>query len=56
MKSLNEIGTFNPQVYKGYLITFNGLHNMYFVTKDRINIYSNPSLADVRLNIDLIAD
>ena len=56
MKSLNELGTFNPQVYKGYLITFNDLHNMYYVTKQEHNVYSNPSLADVRLNIDLIAD
>lgn len=56
MKSLNELGTFNPQAYKGYLITFNALHNMYYVAKEGFNIYSNPSLADVRLNIDLIAD
>jgi hypothetical protein len=54
MKTLNELGAFNTQSYKGYLITFNDLHNMYFVSKDGHNIYSNPSLADVRLNIDLI--
>jgi hypothetical protein len=56
MKSLRELGTFNPQSYKGYLIKFSGIHNLYYVTKDGINIYSNPSLSDVRLNIDLIAD
>jgi len=56
MKTLNEFGSFNTQSYKGYLITFNDIHNKYYVAKGGHNIYSNPSLADVRLNIDLIAD
>ena len=41
MKTLNELGTFESQSYKGYLITFNGLHNIYYALKDGITIYSN---------------
>ena len=54
MKTLNELGTFAAQSYKGYLITFNDLHNMYYVAKDGHNIYSNASLANVKSNIDLL--
>lgn len=56
MKTLNELGTFTTQSYKGYLITFNDLHNLYFVSKDGHNIYSNPSLSNVKSNIDLLTD
>ena len=56
MKTLNELGTFKPEAYKGYLITCNDLLNLYFVTKDGINIYSNNSLANVRENIDLLTN
>lgn len=56
MKTLNELGTFNTQAYKGYLITHNDLHNLYYVSKDNINIYSNASLHDVKINIDLLTD
>jgi hypothetical protein len=57
MKTLNElVGTFLTQSYKGYIISFNAIHNLYFVTKDGINIYSNASLNDVKINIDLLTD
>jgi hypothetical protein len=46
----------NTQSYKGYTISFNDLHNLYFVSKDGINIYSNASLNDVKINIDLLTD
>lgn len=54
MKTLNQLGTFNSESYKGYLITFNALYNLYFAVKDGVNIYSNPSLSNVKLNIDLL--
>ena len=56
MKTLNELGTFLTQSYKGYTISFNDLYNLYFVSKDGINIYSNASLNDVKINIDLLTD
>lgn len=54
MKTLNELGTIRAQAYKGYLIIFNDIQNMYYVKKDGINIYSNASLQDVKINIDLL--
>lgn len=56
MKTLRELGTFTTQSYKGYLITYNDLHNLYYVAKNGINIYSNNSLANVRENIDLLTN
>jgi len=56
MKTVRELGTFTTEAYKGYLITFNALQNLYYVLKDNCHIYSNASLSDVRLNIDLLVD
>lgn len=56
MKTLNELGTFNTQAYKGYLIKFSDIHNLYHVSKDNIHIYSNASLNDVKINIDLLTN
>jgi hypothetical protein len=56
MKTLNQLGIFETQSYKGYLIKFSGIHNIYYVSKDNVHIYSNAALSDIKFNIDLIAN
>ncbi|CAB4241016.1 hypothetical protein UFOVP22_44 [uncultured Caudovirales phage] len=56
MKQLKELGIFETQSYKSYIIKFNDIHNLYHVSKDNQHIYSNASLSDVKFNIDLITN
>lgn len=56
MKTLKELATFQTKSYKSYIIKFNDLQNLYYVSKDNHHIYSNASLSDVKFNIDLITN
>jgi hypothetical protein len=47
--------TFRSQVAdRGYLCTFNALHNLWFIARDGQHIGSAGTLADCRATIDLL--
>lgn len=48
--------TNQTQVYKGYLIKFNDLHNEYYISKDNTHICTSKTISEAKCNIDLIAN